>query len=578
MKKIKVLHIISSLKIGGAEALLCSLIEHLNTADFEHHVIYFHDGPHRKTLSDMGISTYHIRGMVWQYDLSMIFRLIHTIKKINPDVIHGALWAANFFARLIGRLLNIKTVNAVHLIVEDDGRVRNTLDRLTLRFADNLVAVSPRVAESVIKNFKITQDLIVIANGINYHALLTKSQLNLIDRASVGLTDKHFIIGCVARFVSFKNHSLLLESFAQLVEKYPHARLILVGIGPLEKQLREQAQTLEITEKVFFIIGQPAYRYYPLFDCFVQPSAYEGLSVALLESLCFKLPVIVTGIDQKHDVITHDTSGLVIEPNNRAALRKALAQLVGNPPLCKELGEEGFFLVKNQYTLDSMANKYKQIFQKSVGALLFLLVYSSSITGQEKYISEIIHTDPDITLIHNFITDAEAEELKKLSLTRMRPSFVGDSQLDERRTSESAMFINGENDFIKTLEERAAALVGLPSSLVEIQVVHYGPGQKFDAHYDYLDADLKQKRGTQRIFTLLVYLNDVQPGHGGETFFPKLDLKITPKKNSAALWRNILVNGAEDDRTLHAGLPITQGEKWAANIWLHETTACCDVQ
>ena len=370
MKKIKVLHIISSLKIGGAEALLCSLIEHLNTAPFEHHVIYFHDGPHRKTLTDMGIELYHITGIVGQYDFCMVYRLIHTIKKINPDVIHGALWAANFFARLIGRLLNIKTVNAVHLIVEDDGRVRNTLDRLTLRFADNLIAVSPRVAESVIKNFKITQDLIVIANGINYHALLTKSQLNLIDRTSVGLTDQHFIIGCVARFVAFKNHSLLLESFAQLVEKYPHARLMLVGIGQLEKQLREQAQTLGITEKVLFIIGQPAYQYYPLFDCFAQPSAYEGLSVALLESLCFKLPVIVTGIDHMHDVITHEHSGLVIEPNNRASLRKALERLICNPNQCKQLGEQGFFLVKNQYTLDSMAHKYNQLFQKIVGAQL----------------------------------------------------------------------------------------------------------------------------------------------------------------------------------------------------------------
>lgn len=200
--------------------------------------------------------------------------------------------------------------------------------------------------------------------------------------------------------------------------------------------------------------------------------------------------------------------------------------------------------------------------------IFFLLLISLSINARTP--KKIINKDPEITLLYNFVSDTESEELKKMAAGKMKRSCVGDSQVDERRTSSSAMFINGENLLIKTLEERAAKLVGFDSALVEIQVVHYLPGQQFAPHYDYLDDPLKQARGTQRIFTLLVYLNEIEPGEGGQTFFPKLNVKIRPKKNSAVLWRNILPNGNEDERTLHAGLPIESGEKWAVNIWLHE--------
>ena len=59
-KKIKLLHITSSLKMGGAETVLCDLIEHMDHTQFEHHVIYFHDGPHKQKLQNVGIECYRI--------------------------------------------------------------------------------------------------------------------------------------------------------------------------------------------------------------------------------------------------------------------------------------------------------------------------------------------------------------------------------------------------------------------------------------------------------------------------------------------------------------------------------------
>src|SRR5579859_5390998 len=102
-KRKKVVHLISSLKIGGAESLLYDLIVGLGNQDYEHHVIYFHHGPHVARLEQLGVSTYQVRGIITLYDPIFFWRLARLIKKLKPDVIHSALWAANFAGRIIAR-------------------------------------------------------------------------------------------------------------------------------------------------------------------------------------------------------------------------------------------------------------------------------------------------------------------------------------------------------------------------------------------------------------------------------------------------------------------------------------------
>ena len=102
-----------------------------------------------------------------------------------------------------------------------------------------------------------------------------------------------------------------------------------------------------------------------------------------------------------------------------------------------------------------------------------------------------------------------------------------------------------------------------------MQVVHYDPGQKYDAHHDWgVGSD-----ANSRFLTLLLYLTD-QPNTnaGGETSFPKgLDgrgFKVHPGKGSAVLFYNLLEDGNGDDLALHAALPVLEGNKSLANFWI----------
>ncbi|MDB5977834.1 MAG: hypothetical protein JWR07_4594 [Nevskia sp.] len=151
----------------------------------------------------------------------------------------------------------------------------------------------------------------------------------------------------------------------------------------------------------------------------------------------------------------------------------------------------------------------------------------------------------------------------------------GGALIDASRTNSETDFNIVETDLVMLLlRARIASVTGLPPAVMELtKVLHYQVGQQFAPHYDFIDpvapgfAEELAVRG-QRIATLLVYLNDDY--QGGETDFPKLGLRYKGRKGDALLFANVDTNQQPDPRTLHAGLPPTQGEKWLLSQWLRD--------
>jgi hypothetical protein len=102
--------------------------------------------------------------------------------------------------------------------------------------------------------------------------------------------------------------------------------------------------------------------------------------------------------------------------------------------------------------------------------------------------------------------------------------------------------------------------------------MHYLPGQEFQPHFDIVinpdapDYEEQLAKGGQRVLTFLVYLNDDY--EGGETEFPALGARWKGRKGEALFFWNVAPDGALDERTLHAGLPVTSGEKWMLSQWI----------
>lgn len=354
----RLVHVITSLKQGGAETVLCQLIAGLRN-DFNQTVIYFYDGPLRAQIESQGIRCIRITAWGNYANPLFFFRLAYRISQQRPQCIHTVLWAASFLGLIVATWLGIPCVRSVHTVVEHEGKIRRWLDRLMPLCPTKIVAVSPTVARSL-AHTKYHANVITIPNGIDYELIQELSK----QPPPIPLSTTHtLIIGTVGRLVSVKNYPLLIDSFASLVQTSPDIHLVIVGSGPQEQQLRQQVAQKKLTEHVTFVVGQRAYPYYRHFTCFVQPSAYEGLSLALLEAMSCALPVIVSAqYNNKHDVITDEITGLVIQPNNQQALTNALKQVITNPARAQQWGIAAQDLVKKEYTGTNMIAHYKELF------------------------------------------------------------------------------------------------------------------------------------------------------------------------------------------------------------------------
>jgi len=365
MNKKTLLHITTSLKIGGAETVLCDLIAGLGNKQFEHHVIYFYDGPKREQLQKLGVAMYHVTGLATLYDPLFWYRLFFCIKKIKPDGIHSLLWSANVASRVAAFFFHISHVSVYHNNIDQDGRFRNFLDYLTRPISKKLVAVSDEVADSIIaqdERYK-KKDVTVIRNGIDANWVQNEAREQVVARSSLGIDDNQFVIGSVGRFCPVKNYSFLLEVFAEVQKKIPHARLVLVGVGPDEMMLKKRAEDLGIRTSVFFIIGQSAYGYYPLFDCFVQSSNKEGISIALLEALACGVPTIITNIKLKHEVVSSGSNGIVVGAENKKQFVQAILFLESNENMGRRYACAGKKTVKELFQREIMMRAYNELFQ-----------------------------------------------------------------------------------------------------------------------------------------------------------------------------------------------------------------------
>ena len=187
-----------------------------------------------------------------------------------------------------------------------------------------------------------------------------------------------------------------------------------------------------------------------------------------------------------------------------------------------------------------------------------------------------------VSVIHDFMTQHECDNILQYSLPKMEPSMVvssdGKGQKHHARTGSNTWLQHNTNDVILNVATRLSETVRMPLENAEpFQVVHYGEGQEYNYHYDSFeknDAHYNEKyvspQGGQRLVTALGYLRDVPKG--GETGFKRLGVNVQPKQGTVVIWYNVEPGTTKRELlSEHAGLPVLEGEKYAFNLWFRES-------
>ncbi|EEM06653.1 Prolyl 4-hydroxylase alpha subunit [Bacillus pseudomycoides] len=173
--------------------------------------------------------------------------------------------------------------------------------------------------------------------------------------------------------------------------------------------------------------------------------------------------------------------------------------------------------------------------------------------------------EPLIVVLANVLSDEECETLIEMSKNKMKRSKIGISRKTNDIRTSSGAFLE-ESEITTRIERRIASIMNVPAPHGEgLQILKYTVGQEYQAHYDFF-VENSAAASNNRMSTLVMYLNHVE--EGGETFFPKLNLSVSPKKGMAVYFEYFYQDESINKLTLHGGAPVIKGEKWVATQWM----------
>lgn len=169
----------------------------------------------------------------------------------------------------------------------------------------------------------------------------------------------------VCRLVEWKGVDELIRAAAQL----PQMRLIIVGDGPLRGSLQQLVDEKDLGERVFFLGGIPqrlVRAHMKLGDAFVLNSSYEGLPHVVLEAMAAGVPVIATAAGGTVEVVENNVTGLVVQPGDAPALRKALERLWSEPGLAQRLSKGATAQLGDRFSSEMMVHDTEKILGTTV--------------------------------------------------------------------------------------------------------------------------------------------------------------------------------------------------------------------
>jgi glycosyltransferase involved in cell wall biosynthesis len=347
---IRVLHVISEMGTGGAESLVVELVRQGARAGWVSAVATA-GGRRADELLREGTAIHPVhlprRSAVGVLRAARDAR--RAVRRFAPDVV----LAHNVSASTVGRLATagrkVPVLTVFHGVAAAD---YPTAARLLPRTSTAVVAVSAAIRDRLTAAGMAGAAPTVICNAVSVPSGVTD---RAIARAGLGLDDGTPVALCLARMAPQKRHDVLLDAWATVAGP---AVLLLAGDGPLRPALEARAAALGLTDRVRFLGTRSDVATLLLAaDITVLTSDWEGLPIAVLESLAAGRPVVATDVDGVREVL-EGGGGLLVPPGDPAATATAVNDLLGDPFRRARAATEGLATVSLNYDPEKMIMKY----------------------------------------------------------------------------------------------------------------------------------------------------------------------------------------------------------------------------
>ena len=309
----RLLCIVSNMDAGGAETFLMKMYRQLDRTRYQMDFVVSGDkrGYYEDEIDGLGGRVFRITRKTKDFSAYRheLFDAVRedgcpSVLRIGSDAFSALdLWIAK---KAGARKLSMRSSNASHGKGKMGTLVQKVIRRPLTSVADVKIAPSDLAAEytfgpKAVKNGEVHY----LKNALDLNAYTYSTEKRLAIRKEFGIKDKAFVVGHVGRFAKQKNHLFLINAFYELVKINPEARLILVGKGELEKEIRAKVEELGLVDAVCFTgVRSDIPALLSAFDVFALPSLYEGMPNVVIEAQAAGLPCLVADSVTKQANVT----------------------------------------------------------------------------------------------------------------------------------------------------------------------------------------------------------------------------------------------------------------------------------
>ena len=400
MKKINVLHIVEDLDVGGLEELFRIIVTGLNREKYNIFVCCIEEGGQvAQELVESGIKV-DILGMKSYHNPFNILKLVKYIKKREIDIIHTHMYFANSFGRIAAILAKTPIMISTAYSNYFEYKKRNILmERFLSGFTDRIIAASDSIKEFTVKQEGIKPDKFKVIHDCASTEKFSKKLDSTSIRKSLGIESGCPVVGCVARLDAVKGHAYLIQAAAKISKRNPKVKFLLVGDGPLRKELEDLTVNLGIKDKVIFAgTRRDIPEMLSAIDIFVLPSALrEGCPLSILEAMAMSKPVVASRLGGIPEEVSDGESGILVNPKDPDSLADAIIKLFSDKDMAKSMGLAGRKIFEEKFSKEVMLKKIETLYddiakRKLVKRIMFVDIHGNFYGGGQLSLLSILES------------------------------------------------------------------------------------------------------------------------------------------------------------------------------------------
>jgi glycosyltransferase involved in cell wall biosynthesis len=375
---IKAVHLLHTIAYGGIETILINWFRKLkddSNAPIELSLVCFanQDQSEQAFLEAARREGIDVETIPWSRRKPIFSsgkKLAKLLRQKNAQVLHTHNTYADLTGLLAARLTGVRTVSSVY-VWSDFGWKRNVLqwiNQWALRSFDGVTAQCRTTLQQTCARGIDEKKVRILPSGFELNQDSIPSRERFEQRRSFGAADNDLVLINVARLYPEKAQDNLLREFQKAVALHPNLKLWILGVGPLEAELKALAGELRLEDRVrFFGFCNDLHRVLNLADIQVHPSHAEGIPMSILSGMASALPIIASDVGGISEVLEDNVSALLVPPASHPQFadrfQKAVVKLVSNRDLGTRLASQAAAFIRNEYSMEAALRKLEQLYR-----------------------------------------------------------------------------------------------------------------------------------------------------------------------------------------------------------------------